>query len=179
MHKNAIENLKTVTSNRKQWTRYCKLPVMTTRFVTIFLTPMFLTAGLSPAQTVQHLKPSAKTVVVGSYDPGAAPALRVKNGDIVEIETLGVNTPELLRRVGVTDAQIQPALLEVVEANPGKRGHFLTGPVYIEGAEPGDVLEVQIRRIALVLPYAVHSMGQHGVLADQFTHEGGTMIPQD
>jgi len=41
------------------------------------------------------------------------------------------------------------------------------------------VLEVQIRRIALVLPYAVNSIGQNGVLSDQFPQGGGKLIPLD
>jgi len=131
------------------------------------------------AQTVHHLKASASTVVVGYYDASTAPALRVKSGDIVEMDTLGVTTPEGLRRVGMRDDQMQPSLLEVAAANQGKRGHYLTGPVYVEGAEPGDVLEVQIRKVTLAVPYAVNSMGQNGVLADQFAQGGSRLIPLD
>ncbi|HEX4802938.1 MAG TPA: acetamidase/formamidase family protein, partial [Myxococcaceae bacterium] len=141
---------------------------------------MFLSlASLGAGQTLHHLKASAKTVVVGYYDAAAPPALRVKSGDIVEIETLGVNTPQALRRVGIKDEQMQPALLEVAAANPDKRGHFLTGPIFIEGAEPGDVLEVQIRKVTLAQPYAVNGMGQNGVLADQFPQGGSRLIPLD
>ena len=136
-------------------------------------------AAVAAAQTTHHLNASAKTVVVGYYDASTPPALRVKSGDVVVIETLGVSTPAQLRRVGMKDAEMQPALLEVAAANPQARGHFLTGPVYIEGAEPGDVLEVQIRRIALAVPYAVNSMGQNGVLADQFFQGGSRLIPLD
>ncbi len=35
----------------------------------------------------------------------------------------------------------------------GPGGHILTGPVYVEGAEPGDVLEVKILSIELPLDY--------------------------
>src|SRR5258708_15616019 len=131
------------------------------------------------AQTVHHLKASAQTVVVGYYDASTSPALRVKSGDIVEMDTLGVTTPEGLRRVGMHDNEMQPALLEVAAANPGRRGHFLTGPVYVEGAEPGDVLEVQIRKVTLAVPYAVNGMGQNGVLADPFAQGGSRLIPLD
>ena len=152
---------------------------MTTRLTTILSALVVICADSATAQTVHRLKASAKTVVVGTYDPGAPAVLRVKSGDIVEIETLGVNTPEQLRSVGVTDDRMQLALVEVVQANPGKRGHFLTGPVYIEGAEPGDVLEVQIRKVVLALPYAVNGMGPNGVLADQFPQGGRKLIPLD
>jgi acetamidase/formamidase len=77
------------------------------------------------------------------------------------------------------DDQMQPTLLEVTAANPDRRGHYLTGPVYVDGAEPGNVLEVQIRKVTLAVPYAVNSMGQNGVLADQFPRGGSRLIPFD
>ena len=134
---------------------------------------------LARGQTVHHLAASARTVVVGVYDASRAPALRIASGDIVEVETLGVNTQQLLTRLGVSESRMQPALLEVTRANPDKRGHFLTGPIYVEGAAPGDVLEVQIRRIRLAQPFAVNSLGQNGVLADQFPLGLSRLIPLD
>jgi len=40
----------------------------------------------------------------------------------------------------------------VKDKGPG--GHILTGPIYIEDAQPGDVLEVKILSIKLAIPYA-------------------------
>jgi acetamidase/formamidase len=131
------------------------------------------------AQTVHKVKASAKTVVVGAYDASLPPVLRVKSGDVVEMETLGVSSPEQWRRAGLPESAMEPARLEVFQANPGKSGHYLTGPVYIEGAEPGDVLEVQIRKIRLSIPYAYNGMGRNGVLADQFPQGGSRVIPLD
>jgi acetamidase/formamidase len=74
---------------------------------------------------------------------------------------------------------MEPARVEVFQANPGKSGHYLTGPIYIEGAEPGDVLEVQIRKIRPSIPYAYNGMGKNGVLADQFPQGGSRVIPLD
>jgi len=42
---------------------------------------------------------------------------------------------------------------EVTGDRRGPGGHILTGPVYVEGAEPGDVLEVKILSIELPLDY--------------------------
>ena len=47
-----------------------------------------LAAERTNAQTVQTLKPTPKTVAWGYYDAKAAPVLRVKSGDTVEIQTL-------------------------------------------------------------------------------------------
>lgn len=140
---------------------------------------LLLVAPLS-AQTVHHLKASAKTVVVGYYDPSSPPALRVKSGDIVEMETLGVSPPERWIRNGLPRDKVEPARIEIANANPNPLGgHYLTGPVYVEGAEPGDVLEVQIRRITIAFPYALNEMGPTGVLADQFPQPSGRVIPLD
>jgi acetamidase/formamidase len=141
----------------------------------------FLLLALSPlgAQSVQTIKASAKTVVVGAYDASLPPVLRVKSGDVVQIETLSVSSPDQWRRAGLPEKFMEPARVEVFEANPGKAGHYLTGPVYIEGAEPGDVLEVQIRTIRVTLPYAYNGMGRNGVLADKFPQGGSRVIPLD
>jgi len=62
-----------------------------------------------------------------------------------------------LAKAGVIDAKIQASLKAIVSEVTGDRkgpgGHILTGPVYVEGAEPGDVLEVKILSIDLPLDY--------------------------
>ena len=131
------------------------------------------------AQSVHTIKASAKTVVVGAYDASIPPVLRVKSGDVVEMETLGVSSPQQWLRAGLPESAMEAARVEVFQANPGKSGHYLTGPVYIEGAEQGDVLEVQIRKIRLSIPYAYNGMGRNGVLADQFPQGGSRVIPLD
>ncbi len=44
------------------------------------------------------LKPTPKTVAWGYYDAKAAPVLRVKSGDTVEIQTLITNSPKRISR---------------------------------------------------------------------------------
>jgi acetamidase/formamidase len=67
------------------------------------------------------------------------------------------NSPAGLAKAGVPDEKIQASLKAVVSEVTGDRkgpgGHILTGPVYVEGAEPGDVLEVKILAIDLALDY--------------------------
>src|ERR1041384_244483 len=78
------------------------------------------------------------------------------------------NTPEGWNRAGVADEKIQASLKTVVEEVTGDRrgpgGHILTGPVYIEGAEPGDVLEVNVLSIDLAIDYGYN--GCRGFLPD-------------
>lgn len=130
---------------------------------------LILTTLTIQAQTKHHLKVTPETVIVGYYDPQSKAALQIKSGDTVIIDTLGVAGPQALEAAGIPANQIQPELRAVVKARPEARGHFLTGPIYIEGAEPGDVLEVQIQEVKMAVPYSYNAMGAAGVLADEFT----------
>jgi acetamidase/formamidase len=130
-----------------------------------------------------QLKASPTTVVWGYYWSQAKPVLRVKSGDVVEVQTMTVASPTALTRAGVKDEDIQPELkaihAEVKDKGPG--GHILTGPIFIEGAEPGDTLEVRIQKIQLSTPYAYNSFSpQRGVLPPADFQQGRTkIIPLD
>jgi len=96
-------------------------------------------------------------VAYGYYWADAPPVLRIESGDIIDVDTLLTNTPAGLAKAGVPEDKIQASLKAIVGEVTGDRrgpgGHILTGPVYVEGAEPGDVLEVKILSIELPLDY--------------------------
>jgi acetamidase/formamidase len=104
-----------------------------------------------------RLEATPATVAYGYYWSDAPPALRIASGDIIDVDTLLTNTPTGLAKAGVPDDRIQASLKAIVSEVTGDRrgpgGHILTGPVYVEGAEPGDVLEVKILSIELPLEY--------------------------
>jgi acetamidase/formamidase len=104
-----------------------------------------------------RLEATPATVAYGYYWSDAPPVLRIDSGDIIDVDTLLTNTPAGLAKSGVPDDKIQASLKSVVAEVTGERkgpgGHILTGPVYVEGAEPGDVLEVKILSIDLPLDY--------------------------
>ena len=110
------------------------------------------------AQTVHQLPATPTTVAYGYYWSEAKPALRIKSGDIVEIETMLTNTPTGLERLGVKSGDIPQALRDIVAQDTGSLrgpgGHILTGPIYVEGADSGDVLEVKLLSITLPIDYA-------------------------
>src|SRR5437763_3037856 len=112
----------------------------------------------SHAQTVYQLPATPSTVAYGYYWSEARPALRVKSGDIVEVETMLTNTPTGLERLGVKPADVPQALRDIVARDTGSLrgpgGHILTGPIYVEGADSGDVLEVRILSVLLASDYA-------------------------
>ncbi len=169
----------------RHFARYCigtrAVGAIGTPLALMMVGPLLALAQVSaPVQKPRFhkLEPSVKTVVVGSYDPAVQPALRVRSGDMVEIRTLGVGTAESLEAAGVAPGDIEPELREIVKSTKD-RGHFLTGPVYIEEAEPGDVLEIDIGEIRLVRPYATNGMGANGVLAGDFDIGTRKLIPLD
>ena len=118
----------------------------------------------------------------GYYDAAAQPVMRIASGDVVRIHTLITSTPARLEGAGVARDQVEPALREVVEkvTNKGPGGHILTGPIFVEGAEPGDVLEVRIRKIDLAIPYAYNAFSTRGgFLPQDFTAGAMKIIPLD
>ena len=120
-----------------------------------------------------HVLPATpENVVIGYYDASTPPVLRIHSGETVEIHTFGVGSPTALKNAGLPESEIEPALVAVVKAKPEGRGHFLTGPVFVEGAEPGDTLEMQIQAIQLAVNYAYNGMGRNGTLADEFPKGG-------
>src|SRR5271168_917030 len=109
-----------------------------------------------PPET-HRLEATPATVAYGYYWSDAPPVLRIDSGDIIDVDTLLTNTPTGLAKAGVPDDKIQASLKTIVAEVTGDRrgpgGHILTGPVYVEGAEPGDVLEVKILSIDLAIDY--------------------------
>ena len=124
---------------------------------TCFVALGTMLAAQAQTPKTHRLEATPSTVVYGYYWSEAKPALRIDSGDIIDVDTLLTNTPEGLAKGGVPDQKIQASLKAIVAAVTGDRkgpgGHILTGPVYVEGAEPGDVLEVKVLSILLSIDY--------------------------
>jgi len=139
--------------------------------------------GVSAASQQTHrLEATPSTIAYGHYDAATAPVLRIKSGDIIDVDTLLTNTPAGLQRAGVPADQIQASLKAIVEQTPqdkkGPGGHILTGPVFVEGAEPGDALEVKILSVDLAIPYGYN--GCSGFLRENCAPTNRTrIIPLD
>src|SRR6188768_848139 len=135
---------------------------MTTRTIArlVVLAGMSGTLYAQSAATRTHrLEATPATVAYGYYWSEARPVLRIASGDIIDVDTLLTNSPAGLTRAGVPDDKIQASLKAITTALPqghpnrGPGGHILTGPVYVEGAEPGDTLEVKLLSIDLPIDY--------------------------
>ena len=91
----------------------------------------------------QRIPATPDTVRIGMFEAGFPAVATVRSGDTVVLECVsggravlpppgsGLRVPEALRRV--LDADL-----------PSLGGHILTGPVAVQGAEPGDMLEIRI-----------------------------------
>jgi acetamidase/formamidase len=128
-----------------------------TLFVAYALASSTFLAGQTRTPHTHRLEATPATVAYGYYWSAATPALRIESGDIIDVDTLLTNTPAGLERAGVKPEKIQDSLKRIVAEVTGERrgpgGHILTGPVFVDGAEPGDALEVKILSIDFALDY--------------------------
>lgn len=83
----------------------------------------------------------------GVFDNATPPVLTINSGDTVVYETLAAAANQVVP--GTTIDQIT----EMNTAVEGRGPHTLTGPVYVNGAEPGDILKIRINKI-VPRPYA-------------------------
>jgi acetamidase/formamidase len=107
------------------------------------------------AQTIHLLEAGPRTVAWGHYWHETEPVLRIRSGEIIDVTTMITSTPARLEAAGVAPEEIPQALRDIVDSvtDRGPGGHILTGPVYVEGAEPGDVLEVRVLSVEIPYPY--------------------------
>lgn len=137
--------------------------------------------AVAQAPTVHTLPATPTTVAYGYYWSEAKPAIRVKSGDIVQVETMLTNTPAGLERIGVKPQDIPQHLRDIVAQDTGSLkgpgGHILTGPIFVEGADSGDVLEVRIQSIALPIAYGYN--GCSGFIRELCQVRGSTLIHMD
>ena len=133
---------------------------------------------MKPTNSSRH----PKTVAWGYYDASTPPVLRIKSGDTVEVQTLITSRPARLEGAGVKPADVEQSLRDIYKevTNKGPGGHILTGPIFVEGAEPGDVLEVRIKSIKLAIPYAYNAFSPgRGFLPEDFPYAKMRIIPLD
>jgi acetamidase/formamidase len=128
------------------------------------------------------LPASPSTVAWGYYSAEAKPVLTVHSGDTVRIHTVSTCSLERMEANGVPHDAIpqydRNIHEQVKEKGPG--GHILTGPVAIAEAEPGDVLEVDIQKIDIDVPYACNGFGAgRGFLPNDFPYSRMKVIPLD
>src|SRR3954447_25497818 len=125
------------------------------------------------ASTPKELKLIPRNVHWGYYDASVKPVMRVASGETFTVETMIARGLPRLRAAGVKEDEI-PEALKVVERTITERGpgaHPMTGPIFVEGAEPGDALEVKIVGFEFLHPYGVSGfIPGGGTLPDDFPY---------
>jgi acetamidase/formamidase len=119
-----------------------------------------------PAEGRVHVVASTKeTVKLGVYDTTVPPILTIDSGDIVTFtDTWSHFLNEMQPGVPVD------TLAKLRVANPGRGPHSIIGPIAVNKAEPGDVLEVRYLRIR---PY------EWGAVFNNPGSLGTGLLPQD
>lgn len=88
-----------------------------------------------------QLKATPENVQWGWLDPAEKPRLAVDSGDSVSIETWYHALDQISKEIPMDE------IVRLRLANPGGGPHSVTGPIYVNGAEPGDTLEIRIKKI--------------------------------
>jgi len=103
--------------------------------------PKLQAVGLPNGKKIHLLPATLETTQWGWFDNAQAPVLRVNSGDTVALETMMHSHNQVVP--GATIEQIKKLRTDF----PGRGPHTLTGPIYVEGAQPGDVLKVTLNKI--------------------------------
>jgi len=132
------------------------------------------------------LRSTPETVSWGWISAQRAPVLRVREEQAVRIDTVshqGLNTrldPDaFFARAGIApDAVLQDAreVYRGVTRAEGAGAHIVTGPIYIEGAESGDLLEVRVLDVEIRVPYGVNATGPGSGAAPDLLHVAAQKI---
>src|SRR5499427_10872643 len=139
-------------------------------------------AGLPAARGAEYtLMPSPQTVHVGHFSAALKPVLTINSGDIVTIETATSLDPAEIDQSGAVPPSVVPEYQRAIHRevkDRGPSGHVLTGPIFVNGAQPGDTLEVRILEIDLAVDYGYNRQRPYtGALPDEFPGVFQRIIP--
>ncbi|MFT4861041.1 MAG: acetamidase/formamidase, partial [Pseudohongiellaceae bacterium] len=148
---------------------------------TLLNAPVLTAQTVSTVVTDHFVASQPQNLSWGWFPIDKQPVLTIQSGDTVSIDTLthegGTQTQEpveFLSALGVPREEMLQDMLDFwssKQSRPreGRSGHIITGPIYIQGAEPGDTLEVQILDVQPRVPWGVNNTGpQSGVFSTRY-----------
>ncbi len=149
------------------------------------------------APTPQHVVPSTPSNVSWGWFPiDKDPVVRVQPGETVRIHTLthvGATQDEppveLITSWGIPEEEIPDDLVAFWASRDGRpregrSGHVITGPVYVEGAEPGDALVIEILSVEPRVSWGANNTSPTGgIFSDAYpgydaAHPAPSMEPE-
>jgi acetamidase/formamidase len=128
------------------------------------------------------IKTGPETVEWGYYDASRKPVAVIDSGDTVQIESplAGSREMETFGLADLITPEMRALEAGVPSSDKGPGANILVGPVYVNGAEPGDVLEVKILKLEPIDNYGVNLFVQgHGALSDDIPRMRVKTIPLD
>jgi acetamidase/formamidase len=145
----------------------------------LVLAPILLLVAFRGAagqsRQADHFVPSRpETVTWGDFPSERRPVLRMKSGETVTINTLshaGATQNDepvaFLASMGIPREQVLQDVIDFWSSRQGRPregrgGHVITGPIYVEGAEPGDVLEVEVLALSTRAPWGINNTSATG-----------------
>ncbi len=131
---------------------------------------MNISVAADATRATHRLRSGPETVHWGYLDAALAPRLTVDPGDTVLIECVSGNAEAMPAKS--SGFAVLPELTEIHARVPRDLGpHILTGPVFVRGAQVGDVLEVRIRAIELRQDWGFNIFRPYGgTIPEEFPH---------
>lgn len=124
-----------------------------------------------------HLPSSPETVHWGYFDAALPPIISVKSGDRVTIDCISGSPDDLPGAPYTVLPEHRP--IHAVH-KPRLGAHILTGPIAVEGAKPGDTLEIRIHDISLRTDWGYNNIRPlAGTLPEDFPYTRRMTIPID
>lgn len=117
-------------------------------------------------KNLHFLRATPETVHWGYFHPEIKPALKIESGDLVYAEAIthhAGDAPDLM-----FDDGVERIFKEIPEEDRNPGVHIMTGPIYIEGAEPGDMLEVRYFEMTPRMNYGSNLAANWGHLYEEF-----------
>ena len=134
---------------------------------------MLLASAVSATAAEHELNLIPSNTHTGSFDARIKPVLRIAPGDTVKLETLVAFGMDRLITAGASEAEI-PESLKVMDKYMKEKGLYggtMTGPIYVEGAQPNDTLEVKILPgFEFLHPFGWTGFRGRGTLPNEFSH---------
>jgi acetamidase/formamidase len=130
-------------------------------------------AGDNPRRPEYFVSAKPENVVWGGFPIDEPPVLTIESGTTVRIDTISQSgatnaTADPVTYFGQFGVQPVEVLQDVIDFwasrpnRPQYGPHILTGPIYVNGAEPGDVLEIQVLDLNPRVPYGLNNTAPMG-----------------
>lgn len=127
--------------------------------------PQSIRDNLQPG-ALHTLRATPDTVHWGYFDPSLSPSLRVNSGDYIAAQAVthhAGDAPDLMM-----DGDIEKIFAAIPENDRNPGPHIMTGPIFVEDAKPGDMLEVRYLQMTPRLNYGSNLAANWGHLYDEF-----------